>query len=545
MAVGTALADRSRIGGLWGPGATVARLHAMQAALGPGARVAILQPGMVLADMDQVYQETTLVHSFSATPDPSRLIGAYALAWVTAEGTLCLTADPIGHRSLYYRRLDEGGVAFASTIAGVLSVAPARLNRAMVPFFLTFSYVPGEQTLAEDVYVLPRGLILEHRPTGATYRTFWALPAEASAAQEEAPLQSKLRTALEAAVQRALPPPGAPLGATLSGGIDSSLVLALARRQHEGPMRCYSVSFGPEHANELVWSTQVARHCGVEQEVVEVKPNDILRHFDTTVATLSEPNGDPLTVPNTLLFAAAARFTDVVLNGEGGDPCFGGPKNAPMILSELYDSDHPMARERAYLRAHQKCYDDLGALLSPALAAIAARGDMERFVQGWFNDERWPSLLNKLMAINIAFKGSFHILPKVDHLSAPFGIQPRAPLFDQRVVELSFDIPAHLKRRGSVEKYLLKQAVADLLPAAVIDRPKSGMMVPVEAWFLGPLRDNAAARLERLKSWGLCQPQWLDALLDRKVGGLRPRRGVKLWLLLTLEAWLRAYRLTP
>jgi asparagine synthase (glutamine-hydrolysing) len=147
------------------------------------------------------------------------------------------------------------------------------------------------------------------------------------------------------------------------------------------------------------------------------------------------------------------------------------------------------------------------------------------------------------MAINVALKGGHHILPKVDALSAPFGVRPRSPLFARPVVEMAFAIPPQLKLRGSVEKYLLKESVRDLLPPAILERPKSGMLVPVEGWFAprgGPLHGHARQRLlDGLTGWGLVRRPWLERLLAGRLGGLRPRHGAKTWLLVTLEAWLR------
>jgi asparagine synthase (glutamine-hydrolysing) len=340
-----------------------------------------------------------------------------------------------------------------------------------------------------------------------------------------------------------------PLGAFLSGGIDSSLVVALARRLADKPVLTYSVSFGPDYPNELAWSSLVAEHCGTEHRIVELSPTVVLRHLDEAVGLLDKPIGDPLTVPNALLFREAAADAGVVLNGEGGDPCFGGPKNVPMLLAEwLGDGadaeagDGP-ARERSYLRAHQKCYDDLPAMLTEDAAAALAAAPLEAPLRPWLADPRWRSFVTRLMALNVTFKGGHHILPKVDALSAPFGVLPRSPLFARPVVEMAFAIPPQLKLRGSVEKHLLKESVRDLLPAAVVERPKSGMLVPVEGWFAprgGPLHAHARERLlDGLAVWGLVRRPWLERLLAGRLGGLRPRHGVKTWLLVTLEAWLR------
>jgi asparagine synthase (glutamine-hydrolysing) len=337
-----------------------------------------------------------------------------------------------------------------------------------------------------------------------------------------------------------------PIGAFLSGGLDSSLVVALAARLHGDRVKTFSVSFGPGYANELPFSSLVASHCRTDHTIVELSPATVLRYLDESIALLSDPIGDPLTVPNVLLFREAATEVGAVLNGEGGDPCFGGPKNLPMLLAELYgdgsggEASANRPRERSYLRAHLKCYDDLDTMLTADVRDRLAESPLDEQIAPHFADPRWSSFVTKLQAINVQFKGGHHILPKVDALSFPFGVVPRSPLFDRSVVEISFAIPPQLKLRGSVEKYLLKQAVGDLLPPTIIERPKSGMLVPVEAWFQGPLLSHARERLlDGLTAYEIIEREYLDRLVSGRMGGLRPRRGAKIWLLLTLEAWLR------
>jgi asparagine synthase (glutamine-hydrolysing) len=219
-----------------------------------------------------------------------------------------------------------------------------------------------------------------------------------------------------------------------------------------------------------------------------------------------------------------------------------------MLLCELYgDTDDrtlscndPYIRARSYLRAHLKCYDDLPAMLSADVLAALADTPLEERITAALDDPRWRTFVTRLQALNVTFKGGHHILPKVDALSLPQGVLARSPLFDRSIVELSFAIPPQFKLRGSVEKYLLKEAVRDLLPPAIVDRPKSGMLVPVEAWFQGPLAAQARERiLDGLKPHNLFAREYLEKLLSGRLGGLRPRHGAKIWLLITLEAWLR------
>jgi asparagine synthase (glutamine-hydrolysing) len=501
-----------------------------------------LAPGELAADHDACFLDGRPVTDWQSVVAAGRLAaveGAFALAWRDAAGTIHLARDGIGERTLFYAALPDR-LAFASSVADLLPCVPRKLNLPAVAAYLSYAYLPGRETLVEGVYEVLPGEHVTWRD-GYLFRTpFWELPAEAPTTADEADLTSELRRRLETAVRRRLPADG-PVGATLSGGVDSSLVVALAKRLHPGPVLTYSVSFGADYPNELAFSSLVADHCGTDHHVVELSPPTVLHYLDDSVGLLSDPIGDPLTVPNALLFREAARQVGVVLNGEGGDPTFGGPKNLPMLLAELQPAlSGNTSREANYLRAHLKCYDDLPEMLTDEVKSALAAAPLEAALEPLLNDPRWPDFVSRLQAINIRLKGGHHILPKVDALSAPFGVLPRAPLFDRSVVEFSLAVPPRLKLHGSTEKYLLKRAVADLLPAAILDRPKSGMLVPVEGWFRGPLLPAAKERvLDGLAPYGLFRRDYLERLLAGRLGGLRPRHGAKVWLLVTLEAWLR------
>lgn len=523
---------RTRIGGTFGT--TAAVTEALARALGPRGRCLDLSRG-VRRVLDADPPEATSRHEAHA----------FAEAYVDEAGDLHLVRDAIGHRSLYWARARSGGVLFASSIHALVATGevPVELSPLGLALYLSCAYVPGSGTLLQGVWGLRGGeeLVFSGRDLGAAPRSRWdwTLPGSPPSFAPEDELCQRLRAELERAVRVRLPPPGAAVGASLSGGIDSSAIVALLARLHDGPLDTYSVWFGPEHAHELEWSRMVAAHVGAPHHVVEVRPEHIASGLDETTRLLEEPNGDPLTVPNTLIFRAASQRSPVLFNGEGGDPCFGGPKNAPMILATLL-GDPSGSPAEDYLRAHQRCYDDLEAALMPEVRAQLTPGVLEAQVSPWLEDPRWPGFLDRLMAINVTWKGAHHILPKVDQLSLPAEVWPRSPLFDRALVELAFAIPGTLKRHGADEKYLLKRAVEDLLPRAVIDRPKSGMMVPVEAWFQGPLLSWARERLlEGLPRWGVIRPDFARELVDGRRRGLRPRRGIKLWLLLTLESWLR------
>ena len=458
--------------------------------------------------------------------------GAFALAWLDVDG-VHLARDPVGERGAYYARV-AGGIAFASTLRPLLEggIVSRRLNAGALPAYLSFGYLPGRETLVEGIFELLPGQHLVFRGDRVCDERIWSLPAEDEQAEDEDVYRLRLRARLEQAVRCRLPAAG-PVAATLSGGIDSSVVAALASRLHGDPVSTFTLSFGRGIPNELEFASAVAAHCGTDHHVVELSPRAVMERFDATMGALSTPIGEPLTVANSLLFEAASEQASVVLNGEGGDPCFGGPKNVPMILSALYGGN----LERSYLVAHRKCFAELERMLAPDLVAAA---ELEAMLSPHLCDPRWSTLVNRLMAMNVTFKGAHHMLPKVDQLSRPYAVLPRSPLFDRGVVDAALRMPADLKLRSWVEKYILKRAVEDLLPAEIVTRRKSGMRVPVEVWLQGRFDRFARERLlDGLGPYGIIRRSYLEELArpDRKLPP--PRRGVKIWLLLSLEAWLR------
>ncbi len=482
--------------------------------------------------------------------------GAFAIAWLGGSGNVSIARDAVGERTLYYAIVSNGFV-FASTIQAILdtNLVSRTLHLPAVAAYLSYAYLPGRETLVQGISELLPGEIVTYDRGTLSHDRHWTLPAAVNSTSDETALRQELRSRLQFAVSRRLPH-DEPVGIFLSGGLDSSLVVALAcslqtqfnrsSSREPGAVKTYSLSFGPGYANELEFSSAVAQHCGTEHRLVELSPASVLQHLDEVIGMLSDPIGDPLTVPNAILFRAASSEVSTILNGEGGDPCFGGPKNLPMLLAELYGdgtngaADPIALRSRSYLRAHLKCFDELPQMLGPDVLDALSAAPLEAPLADYFRDSTGQSYIARLQAMNISFKGAHHILPKVDALSRPFGILPRSPLFDRRIVELSLSIPAPLKLRGSVEKYLLKEAVRDLLPTRIVDRPKSGMLVPVEAWFQGPLRPAAQERLlDGLAQYNLVRREYLERLLNGRLNGLRPRHGAKIWLLLTLEAWIR------
>jgi asparagine synthase (glutamine-hydrolysing) len=465
----------------------------------------------------------------------AKLVGSFSLAvWDREREVLRLGRDPAGARTLYYT--PQGSTRWAA--GDLRSLAPFRSN-TLDPIalrdYLCCAFVPGDRTLWQDVRELCIGTQLTW--PGDEYHAYWQLKERIDAEDKQQSLGwhgERLRSQLDQVVQDSLP--AAAVGVFLSGGLDSSAITALAAQHHSQPVHTYSIHFGEPYPNELEFSSLVAQHCGTQHHILDISLRQMWETLPETMAWLDDPIGDPLTVPNLLVGKLARQQVGVVLNGEGGDPCFGGPKNQPMLINQLYSPVSQQDPIRAYLLAFRKCAGDLPQLLKPELWS-AVQSEPYCFADDL---QSAASYLNRLMMLNIKFKGADQILTKVSNLTRAAGVEGRSPLFDPRIVDLSMTIPPQYKLSGVEEKAVLKQAVADLLPEVILKRPKSGMMVPVQAGFQREWR--RAARSLLLSRQAAIAPFLNQALIQQWLnyqGDPWRRYGVKLWLLVSLEIWLQ------
>jgi asparagine synthase (glutamine-hydrolysing) len=444
---------------------------------------------------------------------------------------LIIIRDPIGGRTIYYTAGKTCWIA-----PQLHSLNPYRSNQLdpiALRDYLTCSFVPGARTMWQDVREIRPGTAL--KIPGEQLTTYWQLQERVIEPKSLVWHGEKLRSQLEQVMREYLPT-GEPVGIFLSGGLDSSCITALAAQLHKAPIHTYSIHFGAESASELEFSSIVANHCQTNHHILEITFADMWSKLPETMAYLDDPIGDPLTVPNLLVGKLASKDVSITLNGEGGDPCFGGPKNQPMLIDSLYSSVTKGDSLQAYLTSFQKCATDLPQLLKPD---IFNQVQQTSIFAADLNSEM--SYLNRLMALNIKFKGADQILTKVNNLTQAAELQGRSPLFDRRIVELSMAIPPEYKLSGVQEKAVLKQAVADLLPTTIINRPKSGMMVPVQLGFRKYWHRQAKSLL--LSRRTLIAPYINQDLIKEWLnfqGDVWGRYGVKLWLLVSLELWLQA-----
>ncbi len=465
------------------------------------------------------------------------LVGMFGLViWDKDEQILYSGRDCTGSRTIYYTT--NGSTRWLAPLLRTL--APYRskdLDVVALRDYLCCAFVPGEKTLWNDVKELRPGTLLK-LPSGEIH-SFWQLKEQII--DSDKPLSwhgEKLRQLLDQVIKEYLPQ-NQPVGVLLSGGLDSSSVTALVSKLHNAPVHTFSIHFGAECPNELEFSSLVAEHCQTQHHILEITFKDMWERLPEVMTYLDDPIGDPLTVPNLLVAQLAREYVGTILNGEGGDPCFGGPKNQPMLINNLYASVTNQDTLQAYLTSFQKCAIDLPLLLKPDVWKAVSNAPSV-FTEDLYSKDNY---LNRLMAINIKYKGADQILTKVNNTSTAAGLLGLSPLFDQRVVDLSMQIPPQYKLSGVEEKAVLKQAVADIVPDAIINRPKSGMMVPVQLGFRKYWQREARSLL--LNRNAMTAPYFNQSLIKDWLnyrGDTWRRYGVKLWLLVSLEKWLQVNR---
>lgn len=477
--------------------------------------------------------EDVLRHLQSRGADAvARFGGEFALAARIGRDTF-IARDRYGTRPLYYAQVRRGHV-FATAMGPLLAArVPATIDRDAVITSLVLGYVPAPSTVLANVKQVPPGHVVK-LAASASPRAYH-VPRERIMRRGLSVAARSLDHALTRAVARA--PAEGRVGAFLSGGLDSSLVLARlceAGRDAEA----YTLHFGDHLPSEIRYAASVARHVGVRHHVLDLDARAFCDAIEPSLLHLEDLLSEPIAVPNFLLAREAARTRDVVFTGEGGDPLFGGPKNIGMVLERLYGARR---LGTSYLSAHHHLFDDLdSALAAPWRRAFDDEALLAAIERRILPRKPVETFVGQLMVTNLAMKGGSNILVKVAKMVGAHGLALRSPLFDPLVVEAGLAIPPWHKLRGTDEKIVLKQAVRRSLPASVVERSKRGMAVPLRAWFTGALGELARDVLtpKRVRERGIFRPEYVERLLAHKKlpSDLARSRGAeKLWLVLVCE----------
>ena len=469
-----------------------------------------------------------------------RLNGMFAFAiWERDSGRVLLGRDRLGIKPLYYAELG-GGLRFASTLPALLvgggvdtSIDPLALNH-----YLSFhAVVPAPHTLFAGVRKLAPGSLMTIEADGRrSERRFWSLDYSRDAADEKRSFEEWreiLLYALRAAVKRRLVA-DVPVGALLSGGVDSSLIVGLMAEAGVRELRTYNVGFedvGGEKGNEFEYADIVAERFGTIHERIFVPEAELLTRLPEAIAAMSEPMVSHDCIGFYLLSEAVSRHSKVVQSGQGADEVFGGYHWYP----KLDGSATPVAD---YLDAFRdRSYGEYREVVQERYLAGDASGD---FVAARFADPGAADPVDQALRLDTTVMLVDDPVKRVDNMTMAFGLEARVPFLDHELVELAARIPARHKLAGG-GKGILKEAARVVIPSAVIDRPKGYFPVPALKYLKGGVLDNVRDALSSraARERGLFRQGYVDRLLADPMAHLTPLRGSKLWQLGLLELWLQ------
>ncbi|MBI3663816.1 MAG: asparagine synthase (glutamine-hydrolyzing) [Acidobacteria bacterium] len=505
--------------------------------------------------------------------------GMFAFAvWDAEQRALFLARDRLGVKPLYYC-VRGGRLLFASEIKALLAHpdVPRRLNAAAVDDFLTYLYVPAPQTIFEGISDLPPAHWLEWKNGSARIERYWDAipePGDAPAAQ----LEEELRAQLDQAVRLRLES-DVPLGAFLSGGIDSSSIVALMARASANTVRSFSLGFGvgAEHYTEIEYARRVSRRYNTEHKELEIHPK-CAELMPAMVAHFDEPFGNPTALLIYQLAELTRRHVTVALAGDAGDEVFLGypryhgvrlrryldlfPRAARRAvaaladrISESSDGFHARRRAREFLTTAgdhwQQAYASWVSYFSPTMRRELYTGEFRAAVGDYDSaqvlDEHFARVahcapLDQVGYVDLHTFLPYNLLEYGDRMSMAHALELRLPFTDHRLVEFSMRLPAELKLRGRHTKYLLREAVRPLLPAEILERPKLGLNPPLGMWLqreLAPLMDQYLSE-ETVRRRGWFRPEAVTRLREDFRSGRRDY-SLHLWGLLVLEEWARQY----
>ncbi len=501
------------------------------------------------------------------------LRGIFAFAiYDKNEQQLFLARDHVGVKPLHYT-VTRGEIVFGSEIKSLLQhpAVKREVNLEAISDFLAFGYVPDPNTAFRGIHKLPPGYSLTFKTGKIQMRSYWDFDYnEKSQAQTEAEYVEALREHLADAVRSQLVS-DVPLGTFLSGGIDSSTIVALMTREMNHPVKTFSIGFSEASFDELKFARATAHHFGTEHHEFVVTP-DVCKIVEEIVWHHDEPFADVSSVPTYMVAKLASEHVKVVLSGDGGDELFAGyeryvqdrrkerfEKIPPFVKKNILRPLSQALPRRAYgknflrqisLDPASRYVDSISFFHPELQCEVLSRQTCQALAQ--------HESTNSFEQIYAALQSADHterllyldsktylpgdILTKVDRMSMAHSLESRVPLLDHKLIEFATTIPSHLKLNGLTTKYILKQAVTGLIPDEIIQRRKQGFDVPIREWFKHDLRELLHDTLldRKTRERGYFNERAIASIIKEHERGRR-NYARHLWGLLTLELWHRAF----
>jgi asparagine synthase (glutamine-hydrolysing) len=521
----------------------------------------------------------TIVHAYEeyGARCVEHLRGMFALAiWDAREERLFLARDRVGKKPLYYALTPRGTLVFGSELKSLLEhpEVERHVDPQAVDAYLTLGYVPDPLCILAGVHKLPPGHHLTYaggRVSLAQYWDFEFTPDEGAKQRRIEDYLEELRSLLDESVRIRLIA-DVPLGAFLSGGVDSSAVVGLMARNSDRPVKTFSIGFNEDSYDELKYARVAARHFNTEHHEFVVTP-DICQLVDELAWHCDEPFADPSALPTYVVSKLAREHVTVALSGDGGDELFAGYtrylveqqrapyERVPRVLRErvLRPFTHQLPHgawgrnllHNVSLDAADRFLDSVSVftrLTKRDLYAPSFRAQLEDEGATGANFRALASRvhtgdpLDALLYIDSKTYLPGDILTKVDRMSMAVSLEARAPLLDHKLIEFVARIPAALKLKGGETKHVFKRAIADFVPAEILHREKQGFGVPIQQWINVQLREQIRDTLTdtRAGSRGYVEQSYVAQLLAEHERGRRDH-AAPLWSLFMLELWHRIF----
>jgi asparagine synthase (glutamine-hydrolysing) len=515
----------------------------------------------------------TIVHLYeeygAGCVDHLRGMFGFAI-WDTRTRELLLARDRLGIKPLYYAERN-GELLFASELKPILQIEGVNrsLNWQAVGHLFTSLATPGDQSIVEGVKKLePARVAIARAGRPLHIHRYWDVTFEPNEKATEGELVEQLRSILnESVVLHQVS--DVPVGAFLSGGIDSSAIVAMMAKPAGGRLKTFSIGFAEARFDELAHARAVAKQFGTDHYDLVLRP-DAVQIVEDLTWYLDEPFGDTSAIPTYMVSKLAAEHVKVVLSGDGGDELFAG-----------YDKYVVEGRERAYDRLPgivKKGASAIGSFMPHGMKGrrflkhlALSGGDRYLDAQSLFHSDEMPRLFqrgafeqiagepattgpydrlsgagNGDWLADIQYRDLHHYLPldiltKVDRMTMAHSLEARPPLLDHKLAEFAATIPARLRIKGTTTKYLFKQAMRGVLPDAIIDRQKHGFAVPIAHWFRGELAGFARDVLlsDTCRQRGILDTRFVERLLHLNAQGRD--LDLQLWTALSFEMWCRRF----
>jgi asparagine synthase (glutamine-hydrolysing) len=500
--------------------------------------------------------------------------GMFAFAiWDSQHRTLFLARDRLGKKPLYYK--DTGSFfGFASELKALMAAGflDGCYDANSVGEFLALNYTIGPQTALADVRKLMPGHRMTVSAEGTRVSQYWDFAAVDTTMASFEECYERMVSAIDDSVRVRLMSE-VPLGAYLSGGVDSSLIVAVMTKLTQRPVKTFTVGYedAPD-VSELEYARIVAKHVGAEHHEFILKPATFVDTVAEVVWHMEEPVGDYSTIPLMLISRLAKEHVTVMLSGEGADEIFAGyPIYRYMALVERYRSlpgwfrtgvgnpvlrgllghrkegkyaSWPEQRIEERYRGNGSCFTDTmrAKLLHPDFARSLEDGQLQKTIDGYYGRVQRKDPVSRMLYVDTKTWLPEDPLIKADKMTMAASIELRVPFLDHRLVELATSFPTHMKIRGRVSKYIMKRYAETLLPRGIVHRPKRGFPVPLKLWMHGAMGRMAKDVLldDRTRQRRIYNIPYLESLFQRHEAGPEDYSR-NIWSLLVLESWMRTF----